>query len=99
MNGNYDINDLNRLEESASNLAKYNQSLTNDASSLNYIMKTINENWQNEAGADLLSVMESLKNALGTMEDDIQPMITKYVAIINEIVVETKQNQSGTIYY
>ena len=99
MNGNYDIASLERLEESASALARYNQSLTNDGQSLDYIMKTISENWENEEGQDIESIMEKLKETLKTIRSDLQPTIANYVTIINTIVADTKKNQSGAIFY
>ena len=99
MNGNYDIASLERLEESASALAWNNQSLTNDGQSLDYIMKTISENWENEEGQDIESIMEKLKETLKTIRSDLQPTIANYVTIINTIVADTKKNQSGAIFY
>lgn len=99
MDGNYDILSLERLEESAAALAKYNQSLANDGQSLDYAMKTILENWQNDdGGEDIESISESLAEILKTMTNEVQPTITKYVNIINTIVAETKRNQSGSVY-
>lgn len=96
--GNYEIESLERLEESGANLARYNQLLTDDAQTVKYVMNAISQNWQNEKGQDLQSVMENIKDVLDTIEREIQPVITTYVGIVNDYVARTKVNQNQTIY-
>lgn len=90
---NYDIANIEALQNSTSNLANYNQQLTNDIESLRYIIKAIRQNWQNEAGADLESITNNLDNGIKTLADGIQPIIRKYVETLNQIIAETNANQ------
>ncbi len=93
----YEIVSLDRLENSAGNLASYNQQISNNIGSLKYIMKAILENWENEAGQDISSIMLNLNDAIKTLSEDIQPVITTYVKTLNNIVTETRANQNRTL--
>lgn len=93
----YDIANIDALENSASNLANYNQQLTNDIKSLRYVIKAVNENWQNEAGNDIQSIMANLNTGMQTLCDNIQPVIGKYVETLNQMVAETKINQGRSL--
>lgn len=95
---NYDIASLSGLENSAARLAKYNQEISNNASSLQYVVNAIRENWENEQGKDIESVMTNLNDAIKTLSEEIQPVITTYVESLNRIVTETRANQSKSLY-
>lgn len=92
----YHISSLNRLEESASNLEAYNQQITNNANSIAYIIKAVRENWQNEEGQDIESILVNLNDAVTFLTENIQPIITTYVGSLNKIVEETRVNQNKT---
>lgn len=93
----YDIANVPALENSSANLANYNQQLTNNIKSLEYVMNSINQNWQNESGNDINSIMNNLNNGINTLSENIQPVIGKYVETLNQIVVETKVNQNRSL--
>lgn len=93
---NYEIASLERLENSAGNLANYNQQITNNARSLQYILTSIQENWENEQGQDVDSVLKNLSDAIKTLTEDIQPVISTYVESLNTIVTETRTTQGRT---
>lgn len=90
----YKIENLENLETSSANLAKYNQQITDNVNSLNYILKSIRENWENEAGEDIQSILLNLNDNISTLKNEIQPIIAKYVDTINQIVTETRINQN-----
>lgn len=93
----YNIANLDALQNSSANLASYNQQLTNDIRSLQYIINAVRENWQNEAGNDIGSIMHNLNEGMKLLSDNIQPVIGKYVETLNQIVVETKINQGRSL--
>lgn len=90
----YEIGDLNQLENSAASLARYNQEITNNTSSLSYILRSVNENWQNEQGQDIQSIMTSLEDSIRVLNEDIQPILKEYSTTINNVVTETRATQS-----
>lgn len=94
---NYYIASLDRLENSAANLASYNQQITNNASSLTYIVNSVRENWENENGQDIESILANLNDAIRVLSEDIQPVISTYVETLNRIVTETRLNQGKTM--
>lgn len=93
-NSNYIIKSLPELEKSAAELANYNQKLTNNISSLKYIINQIQTNWENSDGRDIESIMKNLNTLMNTMSENIQPVIAKYVETLNNMVAETKIIQS-----
>ncbi|HBA37385.1 MAG TPA: hypothetical protein DCY94_01550 [Firmicutes bacterium] len=93
-NDNYIINSLDALEESVNALARYRQNLGVDSSNLGEAIRVLQDNWQNESGSDIQSIMLALNDAKKSIDEEIIPTIGNYVNIINEIVLETKQNQT-----
>ena len=93
----YNIANVDALEHSSSNLANYNQQLTNYIKSLEYIIKSVRDNWQNESGNDLESIMSNLNTGIRTLSESIQPVIGKYVETLNQMVVETRANQGRSL--
>ena len=96
MEGNYQINNAIELENSASNLDTYNQKLANNVQSLQYILKTVQENWQNDSGADLQSYITGLNTCISRLSNTIIPVIDKYVNTMNTLAVSTQQTQQRT---
>ena len=96
MEGNYQINNPVELENCASNLATYNQRLANNVESLQYILKTVQENWQNDSGADLQSYINGLSTCISRLSNTIIPVIDKYVNTMNTLAVSTQQTQQKT---
>ncbi len=96
MEGNYQINNAIELENSASNLATYNQKLANNVQSLQYILKTVQENWQNDSGADLQSYINGLNTCISRLSNTIIPVIDKYVNTMNTLAISTQQTQQRT---
>ncbi len=96
-NSNYEIKNLSQLETSSSNLANYEQRIANNSSSLKYILTAVENSWQNEAGADIQSILASLRNSIKILEEEIQPVISEYATILNQIVTDTRMNQSQSL--
>lgn len=90
----YEIRNVDELENSAANLATYNQKITNNASSIKWVLGQIQENWENEAAADLASIIEGLTECINNLNNTISPTIAKYVTTMNTLVAETRRNQS-----
>lgn len=93
----YEIVSIDRLENSAGNLANYNQQITNNVGSLKSVMNAMSENWENEDGQDINSILLNLNDAIKSLSEEIQPVITTYVKSLNQIVAETRANQSKTL--
>lgn len=94
---NYEISNLDQLENSAANLAKNDQQIANCTRSLEYIIKAVQQNWENESGEDIQSILLNLNNNISTLRDEIEPIIRKYIETLNQIVAETRLNQSKNI--
>jgi len=93
----YELSNLDQLESSAANLARYEQQIANNVKSLGFIINSVKQNWENEAGEDIQSILLNLNANISTLGDEIQPVIRKYVEAINQIVTETRLNQSRNI--
>lgn len=93
----YDIRDINALEVSTQELANTNQKVATDTSSLEYIIKEIKNNWQNEAGSDLMSVISELETCINTMRNAINPTVGKYVDTMNTLVAESRATQNKSM--
>lgn len=97
MQNDYIIRSLNSLETTASSLDSNNNVLINDINSLKYICRTIRENWENDQGQDLASILSTLDNTIGTLENELVPVIKKYVEVVNTVVAESRKNQSTSL--
>ena len=95
---NYNINSVTDLENSAGALASYNQAITNNVSSLEYVMKAVQANWENENGQDLQSTIQNLNDAIAVLENEIQPLLKNYVENLYNIANETKSHQRASIF-
>jgi protein-arginine kinase activator protein McsA len=93
----YKIENLTVIENCAARLARYNQTLANDANSIDYVIKLVNQNWQNEQGEDLASILNNLTKCVSTIENELNPTLAKYVETLNKIVLETRSNQSNQL--
>lgn len=93
----YSIRSIDELENSANALASSNQKITNDATSLNYILEQIKSNWQNEAGTDLASIITELEKCIKSISEAINPTVGEYVKTMNMLVAESRSTQSKTL--
>ncbi len=95
--GYSDVNllaNLGTFDKHVANLASINQRLVNNASSIEWILGQIKQNWENEAGTDLKSIIEGLEKCINTLNNTISPTITKYVSTMNVLSEDTKRNES-----
>ena len=92
----YEIRDINQLESSTQELANSNQKVSADVTSLEYILNQIKENWQNDAGTDIMSIVTELESCISKLKVAINPTVSKYVDTMNSLVAESRatQNQS-----
>lgn len=93
----YDIKSIDNLESSAATLASTNQKVSTDVVSLTYILNQIKANWQNEAGADLASIIKELEDCINRIQSAINPTVGKYVDTMNNLVAESRSTQSRTM--
>lgn len=93
----YDIRNIDELESSTATLASTNQKVSNDIASLAFILNEIRTNWQNEAGADLASIIKELEDCINKVQTAINPTVGKYVTTMNNLVAESRSTQSRTM--
>ncbi len=93
----YDIRSIDELESSTATLASSNQKVTNDAQSLAYILEQIKTNWQNEAGTDLASIITELEKCINSLQNAINPTVSKYIETMNTLVAESRSTQSRSV--
>lgn len=92
----YEIRDIGGLETSTQELANSNQKVSADVTSLEYIINQIKENWQNDAGTDLASIINELESCISKLKNAINPTVSKYVDTMNTLVAESKSIQQKT---
>lgn len=93
----YDIRNIDQLENSTATLSSSNQKVANNAQSLAYILNQIRTNWQNEAGADLASIISELEKCISSLQTAINPTVEKYVETMNTLVAESRSNQNRSL--
>lgn len=93
----YDIKSIDELESSTATLASINQKVSSDAASLAYVLNEIKTNWQNEAGADLASIISELEGCINKLQSAINPTVGKYVDVMNGLVANSRATQSRTM--
>lgn len=93
----YEIKNVDQLETSVADLASSNQKIISDAASLAYIIKAIKENWENESGKDLDSILTELASCTDKLQNTINPVVDKYVQTITTLVAESKRIQGQSL--
>lgn len=93
----YEIRDINQLETSTQELANSNQKVSADVASLEYIINEIKQNWQNEAGTDIASILKELESCIGKLRNAINPTVGKYVDTMNTLVAESRATQNKSM--
>lgn len=93
----YEIRDINQLEGSTQELANTNQKVTSDVSSLEYILKEIRENWQNDEGTDIMSIVAELEQCINKLRVAITPTVGRYVDTMNSLVAESRATQNKSM--
>lgn len=96
-NSNYVINDLYGLENNSIEIKKLKEKLSTYSNDLSQELDTMKKNWQNENGADIASAVETITGIINSINEEILPTLTNYVGTIDQIVTETKSNQSASI--
>ena len=94
--GSVVINNVGKMEESVANIASYNQKLSNDMASIEYIITQINANWISEE-ADKLSEINNLQALKDEFTNNVLPVLEKVVTTMNELIADTvaTSNNSG----
>ena len=93
----YNIIDLDRLEESANTLSSINDKISENADSIQSIINQIQANWQNDKGTDCESAITELTNCVNKIKNAINPTVSQYVRTINTLATETRTNQAKSI--
>ncbi|HBA37939.1 MAG TPA: hypothetical protein DCY94_04390 [Firmicutes bacterium] len=93
----YEIRNLDDLENSVSDLLRVNENIRKNADSMQYIIKQVKINWENEAGQDLASILQELEECANKIEGAIIPTVDKYVSVMNTLVQESRSTQSNTL--
>ena len=86
--GSVVINNVGKMEESVANIANYNQKLSNDMASIEYIITQINANWISEE-ADKLSEINNLQALKDEFTNNVLPVLEKVVTTMNELIADT----------
>ena len=92
MSGEYNINlNVSDLKQSTSNLASYNQDLSNELDSVKYISNEIQANWVNNSvnQSDISSSLEKINDCVNKIESVIFPVLTQYIETMNTLALAT----------
>ncbi len=93
--GSVVINNVGKMEESVANIANYNQKLSNDMASIEYIITQINANWISEE-ADKLSEINNLQALKDEFTNNVLPVLEKVVTTMNELIADTVATSNNT---
>ena len=93
--GSVVINSVGKMEESVANIASYNQKLSNDMASIEYIITQINANWISEE-ADKLSEINNLQALKDEFTNNVLPVLEKVVTTMNELIADTVATSNNT---
>ena len=93
--GSVVINNVGKMEESVANIASYNQKLSNDMASIEYIITQINANWISEE-ADKLSEINNLQALKDEFTNNVLPVLEKIVTTMNELIADTVATSNNT---
>ena len=93
--GSVVINNGGKMEESVANIASYNQKLSNDMASIEYIITQINANWISEE-ADKLSEINNLQALKDEFTNNVLPVLEKVVTTMNELIADTVATSNNT---
>ena len=89
------INNVENMKESVANIASYNQKLSNDMASIEYIINQINANWISEE-ADKLSEINNLQALKDEFTNNVLPVLEKVVTTMNELIADTVATSNNT---
>ena len=93
--GSVVINNVGKMEESVANIASYNQKLSNDMASIEYIITQIDANWISEE-ADKLSEINNLQALKDEFTNNVLPVLEKVVTTMNELIADTVATSNNT---
>ena len=93
--GSVVINNVGKMEESVANIASYNQKLSNDMASIEYIITQINANWISEE-ADKLSEINNLQALKDEFTNNVLPVLEKVVTTMYELIADTVATSNNT---
>ena len=93
--GSVVINNVGKMEESVANIASYNQKLSNDMASIEYIIIQINANCISEE-ADKLSEINNLQALKDEFTNNVLPVLEKVVTTMNELIADTVATSNNT---
>ena len=88
------INNVENMKESVANIASYNQKLSNDMASIEYIINQINANWISEE-ADKISAINNLENLKNEFNNEILPVLEQIVLTMNEMIAKVVATSSN----
>ena len=88
------INNVENMKESVANIASYNQKLSNDMASIEYIINQINANWISEE-ADKISAINNLENLKNEFNNEIVPVLEQIVLTMNEMIAKVVATSSN----
>ena len=89
------INNVENMKESVANIASYNQKLSNDMASIEYIINQINANWISEE-ADKISAINNLENLKNEFNNEILPVLEQIVLTMNEMIAKVVATSSNS---
>lgn len=96
--GQYHITDVNKLIDSAGNLATYKSNLLNNVDSLTFIKDAVIKNWQNDAAySDVASYIEELQTCIDKLNNTIIPTIQKFSSTMYNLAIANKEIESNTV--
>lgn len=93
----YDINNLSELENSVTELFNVNEKIKGNTNSLESIIKQINQNWTNDEGEDITSILKELDDCVQKLAGAIIPTVDEYVSTMNTLAENSRKTQSNTI--
>ena len=99
ISGEYNINlDTNKLQASAGDLSGFNQTLSNNITSIKYITNSIRSNWTNESiASDVTQSLTKIDECIQKLESVVFPVLNQYVETMINLSVATDATADKTI--
>ena len=96
--GNGDLyQSLGSLEQLVEDLINIKSLIADNSNSVTYVLRKINDNWENPEGLDLQSINDSLNMCIEKLDVDFIPLMENFISAIINLIEETRRNSGNTI--
>ena len=85
---------LKGLKKNLSNMISHRRKLNSDNNDLIDAIKKLKENWQNDKGRDIESIIEGLNDVQSIIEEDLLEMVSNCIDEMTDIIALAENNNT-----